>query len=137
VDPAASPTPTPEMPIDLPRGSEKLLLVDDDDAGREAAAALLRQLGYRVHDVRTGEEALAHLAANQDPVGLLITSARLPGIQGRQLAESVVSWHPEARILFAVAGDGFTEYRAAEGFRVDRPIRPSELALKVREVLDG
>ncbi len=136
-DGAPARSPRPEDPIDLPRGREKLLLVDDDDAGRVAAAAFLRQLGYQVHDSRSGEEALAHLASNQDPVALLITAARLPGMQGRQLAESVVSWHPGARIVFAVARDGHGESSAADGFRVDRPIRPSELAAKVREVLDG
>jgi CheY-like chemotaxis protein len=137
VDAAPARAPRTDEPIDLPRGTEKLLLVDDDDAGRDATAALLRQLGYQVHDSPTGEAALAHLAANPDPVSLLITSARLPGMQGRQLAESVVSWHPGARVVYAVSGDGFTEHGAADGFRVDRPIRPSELAAKVREVLDG
>jgi len=135
--PAPARAPKSVEPIDLPRGTEKLLLVDDDDAGREAAAALLRQLGYQVHDARSGEEALAHLAGNPDPLSLLVTSARLPGIQGRQLAEAVVSWHPGVRVVYAVAGEGFAEYGAVDDFGVGRPIRPSELAAKVREVLDG
>ncbi|MGH7631544.1 MAG: hypothetical protein ACREOF_19590 [Gemmatimonadales bacterium] len=77
-------SPRPEDALDLPRGREKLLPVDDDDAGREAAAALLRQLGYQVPDSRSGGEALAHLAGNHDPVALLITAARALGNVGNR-----------------------------------------------------
>lgn len=111
------PEPPELMP---PGGSEKILVVDPDEGTRALATAMLRELGYRVHDTRSGEEALGHLAANPDEVHLLVTTHHLPGMTGSQLAESVTSWHPRARVMYTQA---------------DAPLRPSELARKVREAL--
>ncbi len=128
----AAPTPVPTTPGDAPRaarpeqlplgGSEKILVVDPDEGTRALATAMLRELGYRVHEGPSGEEALAHLAANPDEVHLLVTTHHLPGMTGAQLAEAVTSWHPRARVIFTQA---------------DAPLRPSELARKVREALAG
>ncbi|HEY6947362.1 MAG TPA: response regulator [Gemmatimonadales bacterium] len=114
---ATAPAPAPPEP---PGGSEKILVVDPDEGTRALATAMLRELGYRVHETRSGEEALGHLAANPDEVHLLVTTHHLPGMTGSQLAESVTSWHPRARVLYTQA---------------DAPLRPSELARKVREAL--
>jgi len=114
---ATAPPPAPAAP---PGGSEKILVVDPDEGTRALATAMLRELGYRVHEARSGEEALGHVAANPDEVHLLVTTHHLPGMTGSQLAESVTSWHPRARVIYTQA---------------DAPLRPSELARKVREVL--
>lgn len=116
---ATAPPPAP-APAEPPGGSEKILVVDPDEGTRALATAMLRELGYRVHEARSGEEALGHLAANPDEVRLLVTTHHLPGMTGSQLAESVTSWHPRARVLYTQA---------------DAPLRPSELARKVREAL--
>ncbi len=99
---------------------EKILVVDPDDGSRALATAILREVGYRVHDARSGEEALAHLAGNPDEVHMLVTAHQLPGMSGAQLAESITTWHPRVRVLFTQA---------------DAPLRPSELAKRVREEL--
>lgn len=99
---------------------EKILVVDPDEGTRVLSTAMLRELGYRVHEARSGEEALGHLAGNPDEVHLLVTAHHLPGMTGAQLAESVTSWHPRARVLYT---------------QPDAPPRPSELARKVREAL--
>jgi CheY-like chemotaxis protein len=101
-------------------GEEKILIVDPDEGTRALATAILREVGYRVHDARSGEEALAHLGGNPDEVHLLVTAHHLPGMSGGQLAESITAWHPRVRVLFTQA---------------DAPLRPSELAKRVREEL--
>ena len=101
-------------------GGEKILVVDPDERTRALAAAILGELGYRVHESRSGEEALVHLAGNGDEVHLLVTSEQLGSMTGAQLAESITTWHPRARVLYTQA---------------DAPLRPSELARKVREAL--
>lgn len=116
----AATAPPPAVAAEPPGGSEKILVVDPDEGTRALATAMLRELGYRVHEARSGEEALGHLAANPDEVHLLVTTHHLPGMTGSQLAESVTSWHPRARVIYTQA---------------DAPLRPSELARKVREAL--
>lgn len=118
---ATAPPPAPApAPAEPPGGSEKILVVDPNEGTRALATAMLRELGYRVHEARSGEEVVAHLAANPDEVHLLVTTHHLPGMTGSQLAESVTSWHPRARVLYTQA---------------DAPLRPSELARRVREAL--
>lgn len=117
---ATAPPPAPAAPAEPPGGSEKILVVDPDEGTRALATAMLRELGYRVHEARSGEEALGHLAGNPDEVHLLLTTHHLPGMTGSQLAESIISWHPRARVIYTQA---------------DAPLRPSELARKVREAL--
>jgi CheY-like chemotaxis protein len=111
---------SPVTPGAAPAGHEKILVVDPDEGTRALASAILRELGYRVHAARSGEEALAHLAGNPDEVHLLVTTHQLPGMAGAQLAESITTWHPRARVLLTQA---------------DAPLRPSELATRVRELL--
>ena len=43
-------------PIDLPRGSATILVVEDEHAVREIAVATLTDLGYRVLEACDGEE---------------------------------------------------------------------------------
>jgi CheY-like chemotaxis protein len=112
--------PPPAPPAAPPGGSEKILVVDPDEGTRALATAMLRELGYRVHEAQSGEEALGHLAGNPDEVHLLVTTHHLPGMTGSQLAESLTSWHPRARVIYTQA---------------DAPLRPSELARKVQEAL--
>ncbi len=46
------------VPMELPRGSATILVVEDDSAVREACTAILRDLGYRVLEAADGPEAL-------------------------------------------------------------------------------
>lgn len=120
-DVAAAPPPPGAAPAPVSRQPrEKILIVDPDEGTRALATAILREVGYRVHDARSGEDALAHLAGNPDEVHLLVTAHHLPGMSGSQLAESITSWHPRVRVLFT---------------QPDAPLRPSELAKRVREEL--
>ncbi|HEX5385900.1 MAG TPA: response regulator [Gemmatimonadales bacterium] len=128
---------------ELPRGNEKVLVVDADDATREPAIHVLRELGYRVHEARSAEEAIAHLAANSDDVHLLLTALQLPSMGGPQLAETVMSWRPGVRVLFtpmadAHAGVAVEAYQLPfRSWAIAKPFRPTDLAFKVREVLEA
>ena len=76
------PFPRP-APLDLPRGTETILLVEDDPALREMAATLLKRLGYTVLAASDGVEALN---LKQQPgtghVDLLFTDVVMPHMSG-------------------------------------------------------
>ncbi len=110
----------PQPAIRAHSGHQKILIVDPDEGTRALATAILREVGYRVHDARSGEEALAHLPGHPDEVHMLRTAHQSAGKSGPQLAESITTWHPRVRVLFTQA---------------DAPLRPSELATRVREEL--
>ncbi|HUP24724.1 MAG TPA: ATP-binding protein [Thermoanaerobaculia bacterium] len=123
----------------VPRGHERVLLVEDEPAVNRLAERILRDLGYTVQAAWSGEEALSLVERNGE-IDLLLTDIRLPQQSGRELAESVRTRQPRARVLFmsgyaedlrgTLAGDEGVAFLA-------KPFTASELARKVRGVLDA
>jgi signal transduction histidine kinase len=82
------------------QGSDaRILLVDDDEPVRTVTAAMLRDLGYSVHDVESGEAALVALAKD-DTIEVLLTDLVMSGMNGIQLATTVRAAHPDLSVLF-------------------------------------
>ncbi|MFZ0825803.1 MAG: PAS domain S-box protein [Verrucomicrobiia bacterium] len=126
---------------DLPSGTETILLVEDDPALREMAATLLRRLGYTVLAAANGLEALS-LKPPRDSGGidLLFTDVVMPYMSGKELSERVRALSPHTRILFtsaytenAILHQGVLNHGVA---LLEKPFTPSELARKLRDVLD-
>jgi len=80
--------------------SETILLVDDDDAIRRLTRMMLKQLGYTVLDVRDAGEASLVCQESSDPISLLLTDLVLPEINGRTLAERLLTVRPEMKVLY-------------------------------------
>ncbi len=127
-------------PVELPRGSATVLVVEDEAGVREIACAILADLGYRVLEAPDGEEALRVFGANAATVDLLLTDVVLPGkVRGRELAERVQALRPEVRVVFM---SGYTENSIVHHGRLDdgvhlvgKPFKREQLARKVAEVL--
>ncbi|WP_407530424.1 CHASE3 domain-containing protein [Methylobacterium oryzisoli] len=127
-------------PIELPRGSATVLVVEDEAAVREIACAILADLGYRVLEAADGEEGLRMFGANASAIDLLLTDVVLPGrVRGRELAERVQAIRPEVRVVFM---SGYTENSIVHHGRLDdgvhlvgKPFKREQLARKVAEVL--
>ena len=128
--------------LDLPRGTETILLVEDDPALREMAATLLRRLGYTVLAAANGIEAL-NLKQQRDTghVDLLFTDVVMPHMSGKELSDRVRALYPHTQILFtsayaenAIVHQGVLDPGVA---LLQKPFTPSALARKVREVLDA
>ncbi len=129
-------------PIELPRGSATVLVVEDEPAVREIAVAILGDLGYRVLEAADGESALRVFGANASSVDLLLTDVVLPGrVRGRELAERIRAMRPEVKVLFM---SGYTENSIVHHGRLDdgvqllgKPFKREQLARKVAEVLSA
>ena len=127
-------------PVELPRGSATVLVVEDEPAVREIACAILSDLGYRVLEAADGDEALRVFGANVAAIDLLLTDVVLPGrVRGRELSVRVRAIRPNVRVLFM---SGYTENSIVHHGRLDdgvqligKPFKREELARKVAEVL--
>ena len=71
----------------------KILCVDDEPNIVAALRRLFRSSGYQVLTATSGAEALALLA--QEPVNLIISDMRMPGMDGAQLLEKVRNGWPQ------------------------------------------
>jgi CheY-like chemotaxis protein len=132
---------SPAAVASVPRGNERILLVEDDALVRRHAVAVLIGLGYRVTACEDGPSALRSFAA-EGPFDLLLVDVVLGGgMNGRQVAEAIAARNPALKILFM---SGYTENAIAHHGRLDsgvqllgKPFRRAEIAAKVRKVLDA
>ncbi len=136
---AMSPSPDPAPPRE--RESETILLVEDDDQVRAVARRILLRSGYVVLDVASGEAALALVEQHPGAIDLLIADVVMPRMNGLQLADRLRAVRPALRVLYM---SGYTEnvvlcHEILEpGFAfLQKPMTPTSLVRKVREVLDG
>jgi PAS domain S-box-containing protein len=130
----------PRTGLPLKRGSERLLLVEDEEPVRRIARTALAANGYRVYEAADGEQALEVCRQLGGRIDLLITDVIMPGMNGRELADTLAEQYPALRVLFV---SGYTDTAALpEGVGEDnaflqKPFTPSSLAKKVRQLLDG
>lgn len=75
----------------------EVLVADDDPVSRVLLEATLRGLGYDVHGVRDGEEALAELGKADGPQ-LAILDWEMPGLSGPEVCREVRSRRPDAPV---------------------------------------
>jgi CheY-like chemotaxis protein len=71
---------------------------------------------------------------------LLLTDVVMPGMNGRELAETLLETRPQLGVLFTSGYPSDTVVRRgiadASAAFIEKPYLPDELAAKVREVLD-
>ena len=126
----------------LPRAQkdEIVLVVEDDERVRHMSVDALRTLGYTVVQASDGTQALAVLAI-QPRVDLLFTDIVMPAMNGRELADRARKQQPSLRVLFTT---GYTRNAVVHNGVLDpgvafisKPFGIDQLAVKVRQVLDG
>ncbi|RAK56486.1 PAS domain S-box protein [Phenylobacterium deserti] len=120
-------------------GDETVLVVEDDEDVREAAVALLTELGYRVFKARDAASAMGVVESGL-PIDLLFTDVVMPGpLRSPELARRAKERLPQLAVLFT---SGYTENAIVHGGRLDpgvellgKPYSREQLARKVRHVL--
>jgi protein kinase len=133
---------TTEGTAEAPRGrGETVLFVEDEAVILTVGRAMLEFLGYRVLTADTPGEAIRHLQAHQDEIGLLITDVVMPEMNGRELAKLLAEIKPGLKCLFT---SGYTADVIAhrgildEGVHfLQKPFSMEDLAIRVRKALEG
>jgi CheY-like chemotaxis protein len=111
------------------------LLVDDEELVRASTAHMLAELGYRVVEASSADEALS-LMAREPALDLLVTDHLMPGITGADLARAVQGQRPSLPVLI-VSGYADAEGIAPDLPRLTKPFRQDELAAKIAALSAG
>lgn len=118
---------------------KRILIVDDDpNIRRIVHLALSDDSPYVVNAVSSAEAALLYIS--RQPVDLLFTDIRMPGMSGLELVQRVRELDPKtAVIVFTVSPEDLTPERAAE-LKIDclleKPVSPERMRLAVDLLLD-
>ncbi|MFW5640293.1 MAG: transporter substrate-binding domain-containing protein [Thermodesulfobacteriota bacterium] len=134
-EPAKAPEST-ETPVG--RG-ETVLVVEDETPILHLVQRVLERLEYHVLAAATPAMALALAEEHAGAIDLLITDVVMPEMNGRKLAETLLAYYPDLKVLFmsgytanVIAHRGVLE----EGVHfIQKPVSNRDLAVKVREAL--
>lgn len=119
--------------------TETILLVEDEVRIRKLAANILTARGYYVLTAKNGAEAIDISSNHPGRIDLLLTDVVMPGMGGRDVADSIKLVRPQMRVLYmsgytddAILHHGVLERRTTF---IEKPFTAHKLAKKVREVL--
>ena len=134
--------PIPPLTLEPPQPQRELtvLVAEDQDSVRRLASHALRACGHHVLEAASGAEALRLADAVQGGCQLVVTDVVMPGMSGKELAEALRARWPEIRVLFMSGYPNEVILRHglmnAEVNYLEKPFTPSDLAAKVREVME-
>jgi two-component system cell cycle sensor histidine kinase/response regulator CckA len=129
----------PSTPTTL-RGTETILLVEDEEQVRGMVLNVLRRQGYLVVAAQNAGEALLLCEEHPGKIDLLLTDVVMPQMNGPALAKRLTTIRPGLRVLYmsgytddSIARHGILEAGASY---LQKPVTPSLISRKIREVLD-
>jgi len=129
---------TPTEPI--ARGHETILVVEDEAALLNMTKRMLMRLGYTVLTANSPSEAIRVAGAYAGVIHLLLTDVVMPEMNGRDLANYLLSSYPSLNRLFM---SGYTADVIAnhgvlneEVHFVQKPFSIQDLAARVSEALE-
>ena len=116
-------------------GRETVLLADDEATLTEIVENTLASNGYTVLIARDGEEALARLHDQTQPIDALITDQTMPGMRGEEIARRAKQLRPGLPVLL-ISGADAPEVDWVDDF-LEKPFSQDILAQRLRQLLDA
>jgi len=119
-------------------GTESILIVDDDSVQRRVASQLLKRLGYQIHCVTSGEQAVHYI--KDHPQDLVILDMVMEGIDGTETLKQIMHITPDQKAIllsgFAISKRVEEAMELGAGAFLSKPVSYTQLAKVVREELD-
>ena len=118
---------------------ESILIVDDVEEQRKIASGMLKELGYSVVSVSSGEEAVEYLKTKK--VDLLVLDMIMdPGMDGLDTYKNIIEMNPGQKAIIA---SGFSEtdrvkelQNLGAGRYIRKPFLLEKIGLAVKEELE-
>ena len=121
------------------QGHETVLLVEDEASILKMTTKMLEGLNYKVLAAATPTEAIRLAQSFSGPIHLLLADVVMPDMNGRDLANNVVSIRPDIRCLFmsGYKAEVISNQELSFGATryLQKPFTLKVLAAKVREAL--
>jgi CheY-like chemotaxis protein len=128
-------------PVSLPRGTERVLLVDDEKDLVVVGSEMLQRLGYRVTGIAVSTDALEAFKKDPFRFDVVVTDYNMPGLTGDQMAKEMLAIRRDTPIIVCTGfSEVFDQQRAQVlGIRqvLMKPVTMQAIAQALREALKG
>ena len=130
----------PSLTVEAYSGNgESILIVDDVEEQRQIASGMLKELGYSVVSVSSGEEAVEYLKTNK--VDLLVLDMIMdPGMDGLDTYKTIIELHPGQKAIIASGFSQTDRVREAQslgaGAYIRKPFLLEKIGIAVKEELE-
>ncbi|MCC6160170.1 MAG: response regulator [Deltaproteobacteria bacterium] len=131
---------TPGIAVDLPRGTETILVVDDEAVIRDILRETLQQAGYTVIVAEDGRKGVEAFIEHRARIGGVILDLTMPRMSGGEALDIIRSKSPNAKVVISTGHADLIDRddylrRGASAF-VPKPYKLMELLRTLRTVLD-
>lgn len=127
--------------VTAPKRIETILVAEDDEVIRDLFVDIIKPLGHKIIEARSGEQALKISDDTNEEIDLLLSDVIMDGMNGLQLYEAIKKKRPGIKVIFA---SGFIDTIAAVqkikklGLPfIKKPLSPSELVNTIKKELGG
>ena len=118
---------------------ESILVIDDVEEQRNIASGMLKELGYSVVSVSSGEKAVEYLKTNKVDL-LLLDMIMDPGMDGLDTYKKILKLHPGQKAIIA---SGFSEtgrvkevQNLGAGAYIRKPLLLEKIGIAVKKELE-
>ncbi|MEW6291363.1 MAG: ATP-binding protein [Thermodesulfobacteriota bacterium] len=126
--------------VQIPSGSERILVVDDEESVVTVEKRILESLGYQVVSFTDSAKARDAFIAAPQLFDLLLTDMSMPGVTGEELVAALKAIRPDLPVLMCTGfSERMNDAKARElgiGRLVMKPMTFIDLARAVRAMLD-
>jgi len=130
-----------ELPKEILKGTETILLVDDEDMILDVGEQILKTMGYKVLIAGSGKEAIeiVRTTLESSPPDLVILDMIMPQMGGGETYDKLKEIGPTIKVLlssgYSINGQAKEILkRGCNGF-IQKPFTMRELSKAIREVL--
>lgn len=126
--------------VDIPGGTESILVIEDEEPLLNVLSGLLKSKGYRVLTARDGYEAVDTYEEHHLDIAVVVSDLGLPKMSGQDAFLRMKSVDPRVKVIF---GTGYLDpdlktellNLGARGF-LAKPYSQDELLRRIRELID-
>lgn len=124
---------------EMPRGNEKILLIEDEPDIVKLVKRVLEDLGYKIDSFHDAESAINHIENNIIKYDLLLSDIVLPGIKGIELSKILKNKFHELKIILMSGYPDDQINKIDSDLTINylqKPFSPTILSILIRKVLD-
>ena len=125
---------------DIPRGNERVLVIDDEAILADMGKDMLERLGYHVTVRYNSSQALELFQNDPQKFDLVITDQTMPGMSGVDLARRMLEIRTSIPIILCTGYSNLIDDESIKGLGIKefalKPLAKDVIAKLIRKVLD-